>query len=431
MNRHFYKLVSIVSTFFFLFALSTVTSARASTHDDFKQLDSNRHAVIAKNVATLQNEDSGDINMHIITNPTIVSDSRELHQLSTDTLAADTATLLHAVLNSDYIRIARDSARLLSSSFEPLTVHYSYFNGFAELLTRDDLASTLLSYIRIATPYELEILREILLRDDVQTNLNSSAADIITSLNSVCNQFMYESRTNSSWSDIADGTGVNYSLIGTVSFYGGEQINAYQASREYTETEASERDARTASLNLPITLIHSADASYNCHSYAWYHMSNSNPYWIGVRDIGDEGFVLGDQMFIPSSAFIVDEEYQEMDIVVYYDESQKILHSAVIIDVNGDNITLQSKWGGYGVYRHNLNAVPVDYLGSDGYLRYQVYRYHIYTRTTIDLGHSLRSHTYKHTDTCTICGHTVTSTVQLSCSGPPCAVPLSWRSENE
>lgn len=186
-------------------------------------------------------------------------------------------------------------------------------------------------------------------------------------------------------------------------------------------------DARFAAYGLQATKIHPADVSYNCHSYAWYLMSNSNPYWIGVgKGFDANDFDNGEIMYIPQTATQINNNPQVKDIIVYYNELGDILHSAVIVAINGNSITVQSKFGQAGVYRHAVDTVPEGYLGSDGTLIYRVYRYHIYSsRTTEDLGHSLNKHTYRHTDICSICNHTQVTTQTVSCSGPPCPMPLA------
>ena len=112
-------------------------------------------------------QDSLTNTYRIVENPVIVDDGRQFHHLTDEVLSSDTLTLLRAVLNSEYINIARASARLLSSSFAPLEVHYSEFNGYLELLTREDIGPVLLDYIEKASVEELLILDEMLRRSDM------------------------------------------------------------------------------------------------------------------------------------------------------------------------------------------------------------------------------------------------------------------------
>lgn len=96
---------------------------------------------------------------------------------------------------------------------------------------------------------------------------------------------------------------------------------------------------------MAVTLIYHADISYNCHSYAWYRTDNSNSIWIAPGDLGNGTYEEQDDMFIPSAATLIENNIRTTDIVVYYDHFGKILHSAVIVEIDGDNIVVQSKWG--------------------------------------------------------------------------------------
>lgn len=362
----------------------------------------------------------------MITNPTIIDDGREQHQLSTEDLTADTQTLLKTVLNSEYIRIARRSASLLSSYAEPLVVHYNYFNGYAELLNRSDLETTLLSYIDTATTYEKETLLEMLQRFDMQEILSESALVRLENLCVFSELDTYAIGTGANWVDWGDAYGITLTGKSTVYFSSGESINAYRTTREYKESEWKEKDAYYAAQGLPITLILHADISYNCHSYAWYQMDSLNPFWIGPGDFGQENYESKDDMFIPSTATRLNGNYQVNDIVVYYSALGKILHSAVIVEISGNTIIVQSKWGKAGVYRHAVDTVPPEYTNGTGGVTRVVYRYHHVIRTITDLGHNLNHHRYNYKDICRVCSQTISNnTVNVECSGPPCASPFS------
>lgn len=419
------KLVYAIITCILLISFSSIGNAanadylQSKPQSETTDISNLSNAVVS--LAHLNKEND----MYVVNDPIIVNDGRDMHKLSSDILAADTRTLLHEVIHSEYIRIARTSAKLLSSHVASLPVHYDQFNGYAELLNRSDFENVLLSYAEGATDEEKEILREMLLRNDLQNKLFVPAFQQATSLCNTHNHSSYNAITASNNTTNMYGPfGIIYTFATRITFIGGQTVNAYAASREYTAEEQTEMDAQANFSNLSITLLAPSDVSYNCHSYAWYRMNTNNPYWVGLRSIGDDGFILGDEMFVPSSATIVDTP-QVMDIAVYYDQNNRILHSAVIVDLDSDSVVVQSKWGAYGLYRHPLDTVPQDYTGSDGVLRIKFYRYHNYIRTTLDLGHMLFTHVYQHVDTCTICGHEVTTTTSVTCSGPPCVVPFS------
>lgn len=366
----------------------------------------------------------------IVENPVIVDDGRQLHQLTDEALSADTITLLRSVLNSEYIRIARASAKILSSNVAPLEVHYSEFNGYLELLTRSDIEPALLFYIEDASAEELLILEEMLRRSDMREVLSNAALDRVLTLCALNEQSTYVVPPGFEWVDFGDGNGIEIGGKHDFYFSSGESVNAYRTSREYTTTEQDEQDSRYEAAGLAITRIHDADISYNCHSYAWYRTDNSNSIWIAPGKIKNLPYEKEDDMIIPRTATLIENDDRTTDIVVYYNHLGKILHSAVIVEIDGDNIIVQSKWGKAGVYRHAVDTVPREYIGADGVLRYETYRYHQYTmRTTTDLGHSSGKHHYKHANVCSICGNTCITYESRICSGPPCPTPFAILNE--
>ena len=231
--------------------------------------------------ANLQEETKSGDNLpnnsyRIVANPVIVDDGRHLHQLTDEELSADTITLLQTVLHSEYIRIARASARRLSSNAAPLEVYYSEFNGYLELLTRTDIEYVLLPYIEDASAEELLILDEMLRRSDMQAVLTNAALDRALTLCASNKQNTYAAQPGSEWVEFGDEYGIQIGGKHNFYFSSGESINAYIASREYTTAEQNEVDSYYEGTDLAVTLIYHADISYNCHSYAWYRTDNSN-----------------------------------------------------------------------------------------------------------------------------------------------------------
>lgn len=363
---------------------------------------------------------SDNILVTVIHNPTVISDGREQHQLSDEILNADTYTLLQHVLNSEYIRIARKSARLLSSNIEPLPTRYFEFNGFAELLERPDLDAVLMSYISTATDWERTILQDMLANSEMANSVAELTRNSILAIDSE-NGSVYSARSDFIYADTEYG--ITLSRVGKIPFIDGTSVLVWQASREYTATEQAEVDSNwqqnhsdpTTSLLIP------ADISYNCHSYAWYLADNSNPYWIQ-----------SDELIIPSSVpQISPEDIQEDDIIIYYGASNQIIHSALVTSIGEEGITVKSKWGKAGVYQHNIGSVPPEYKVGNTVI-YSIYRYHRYDMHTItDLGHRGARHYYQQTDCCGICSHTETTNINVICSGPPCISPLSIRAFSE
>ena len=115
---------------------------------------------------------------------------------------------------------------------------------------------------------------------------------------------------------------------------------------------------------------------YNCHSYAWYDRSRSNCYWIDsphefTLDLHREE--------------ISEEQLQEGDIVVYKYGSTYV-HSAVVysISADGEDIECVSKFGRYGLFKHDKDHAAEYYTYDESDTKY--YRYvqgeHQNTHTT-------------------------------------------------
>ena len=106
---------------------------------------------------------------------------------------------------------------------------------------------------------------------------------------------------------------------------------------------------------------------YNCHSYAWYSQSTSNPYWVN-----DPTPFLTD-----GSYYVVNKTNAGVgDRVVYYNSVNGTYsqpnHSAVITSyTNTSNsqreFTLKSKWGMSGLYQHSLTNCPYYYYHGENY----------------------------------------------------------------
>ncbi len=112
--------------------------------------------------------------------------------------------------------------------------------------------------------------------------------------------------------------------------------------------------------------IEDPTVTYNCHAYAWYEEVEDTPYWIN-----------------DPSAYLTDGSYEIVtklntsigDRVVYYwsynSTYQGIQHSAIIESYTSPSastrtLTLVSKWGIMGLYRHSVYTCPYyDYVDDD------------------------------------------------------------------
>lgn len=143
------------------------------------------------------------------------------------------------------------------------------------------------------------------------------------------------------------GTSVIYTLEGH-----------YLSVRRYSELSQYEINYITNSLSSDYpnaTVVSPASARYNCHSYAWYSRSTSNPYWINAMN--DSG-VLQLSRYWTNDAYASCTESQAE--FIYYANGD---HSAVMRP-DGKYI---SKWGKGPVMIHNATYCPYNTSGRQYY----------------------------------------------------------------
>ena len=106
-----------------------------------------------------------------------------------------------------------------------------------------------------------------------------------------------------------------------------------------TQPDKDAYDDYMASRYPNATKLRSASFKYNCHSYAWYSTSSSNTWWMNdpTEYMSDGSYT---RSYSPAT-------YQK----VYYPNPGNE-HSGVITSISGSNITVTSKWGAFGLYRH-------------------------------------------------------------------------------
>ena len=110
-------------------------------------------------------------------------------------------------------------------------------------------------------------------------------------------------------------------------------------------------------INWPLAqeVSNSSTFNYNCHSYAWYWQSASNPYCIDYPGSywADGSYTLiatGYNALIPSAAV-------PYACKVYYTgPGLDDLHSAV--KAAGANLYVTSKWGAFAMYTHRICDCP-------------------------------------------------------------------------
>lgn len=357
----------------------------------------------------------------IVAERQVVNDSLSQCQLTEDELSASTEELLQIVLRSDYLRLAQWQAQMLSSSAEPMEPRYAGFNGYIELLSRDDFETVLTDYVLRASgdsqwgvSEEYTALQSLLKQSSVVNCLSYEAVSSLA-------QASGDVQTRAMGDDIIDMGTISYTTSGAVLTVGGQSVPVCDPNRELTTDEAASLNAQFASYGA--TRRSTPTAHYNCHSYAWHWMSTSNRHWIANEDVA---------IYIRDTATtqVELENVQTGDIVVYYDENGVTCHSAVVMDISGDVMMVQSKWGKAGVYYHAVNNVPENYTGADGQINCNILRYHDYERTyTGENYHEDGNHYFAYVDTCAICDKTVSGWKITVCVGPPCQLPGTLSAE--
>ena len=118
------------------------------------------------------------------------------------------------------------------------------------------------------------------------------------------------------------------------------------------------------------TRISPSTRKYNCHSYAWYMQSTSNPYWM---DCPNDYYTDGSYEISTGNVG---------DIICYYNEDDVNIHSGIVTSrlsgvSNGvcgdaDLVTVRSKWGSLGLYDHRGDQCPYTstYGGDAEYVIY-------------------------------------------------------------
>lgn len=352
--------------------------------------------------------------------------AERLYGAPDEVLSSSTSELLEYFLQSYFMKMELISEAFMSSvPAEPQEFDYGCNDAFAELVSRND-------FVEVLEEYAGKILRG---EYEVEYNLNEdessfdkvlkqpSVKSLLTDLTDFPNlQEMYD-KSNA---DLQVTANPAFTING-VNYYIGEQpvktvnnrdVEVAFADRELTSEKIAE--INTNSDRIGGERLYSATSRFNCHSYAWYKYSTDNPYWISkITEFIKDG----------ACTRIANDAAQPKDIIVYYDINHTLVHSGVIESVSSTGaLTICSKWGQAGVYRHAVEQVPPNYLAnrSTGEVDCKIFRYHDYVYTHKYTGkdyHSGNYHYYQYADSCKIC-NTIYKWEKLPCSGPPCPSPV-------
>ncbi len=259
----------------------------------------------------------------------------------------------------------------------------SHSSALQELERRSDAGTVLFNkYLTVTDLVETFYIEYLLQQEVFFSKLNQQELSALSDIQSV-KQTTYSTKSSETRtiSEIELSTYCGNTVIGIYGIpdFSNEQAEAYTAY--YAEAYSV------------IDVLGIATYAYNCHSYAWYYPSTTNYFWINDIDgyLDDEHVVE-----VPIS------QMEEGNIVVYYDANNNFAHSAIVDNVNLVNYRhteCVSKWGPFGLYKHDICNVPPEYL-ANGELNIKVFK--IYERAD----HSMtdwESNSTQHIRVCEYC----------------------------
>lgn len=285
-----------------------------------------------------------------------------------------TDALLETVMNYPFIH-----DYMAFNSYEDACRRMSEdFNGFSELFSREDITSAILSKyssahvvsadeidtVDSASFFEPSTLEYLFVCDEINNGeITGKELELFSEIHS---QKSYERNVAGIYSiqsevycthkqsEILTRAGETWTVVasGTVKTPKGSKVpEVYKRSPELTTAEKNSLNSQMAKTYPRVTRIAQPTVKYNCHSYAWYSRSTSNPYWIGRSN--------------PPKIYTTDGSYKRYSgtprsgMKAWYNGGE---HSGISIGakmVSGVQVHyVESKWGMCGVYQHAYNDCP-------------------------------------------------------------------------
>ena len=352
-NKVKVKVTVKVTLIFFLCVFITMASVMTTFAND-EQLDSSSNSVDA----------------------TILEGEGFTHTTPAESLSKCTNDLVEDMLKYEY----------LSDFSEFDFQHYlSRSAALQELQRREDSATVLLHNYLNSHNEVTKLYIENLLKQDVfyqrltmdELNAFNSARSNSVSVRLAQPIIYYDTGDN-----VFSYCGNTIPTLRALSDFSNEQKLAY---REYMESTFDS-----------IVYVGEATRNYNCHSYAWYSPNTSNNKWINYID----GYL--------SDAHVTQVESYQMTagtIIVYLDENNNPLHSAIVVEpntVNLENTVCISKWGNQCLVTHDVTDVPNEYKLSSGNVSLKYYRIYSRENHLMTQWYSYNSSNY-HKRTCVYC----------------------------
>ncbi len=250
------------------------------------------------------------------------------------------------------------------------------FNGVQELADRDDVATVLLDKYcdeEVLTDasadddvFRLTNMEVLLAQDFVTTKFSKKdkcrfVKNVASKMEDKVASPVYGEFTNSLLFDLTEKNCKDSTILNDMQSVRDSATITYVYTPKGTAVAAYLNSSEPLSFwqRMKITLQYTAaypnaellalaSGKYNCHSYAWYQQSTSNDKWIN-----------------DPSAYWKDGSYKRTSVaaanrkMTYFSNSNNALqHSAVINSVSGSTITVTSKWGQCGLYKHNATYSP-------------------------------------------------------------------------
>lgn len=290
-----------------------------------------------------------------------------LKKISTDDLIE--AVLSHPMLTIIYVY------QSLQKGFDVL---FNNFNGLSELMQRKDAGNKLFGKYNIINTsnnnldiFSLAFIEVMLGQYHILRQFNNEQ---LLELKKVINKKHGEKRenqqvyglTSAAFYDVLVENQSSMKLMNMdsrrvlgaqVDLYTpkGTKVKAYKDSEKITKKEIEEINKRTLISFPSVKIISNPDPNYNCHSYAWYSQSTTNPYWI---DDPRPYMTDGSYIFKGIDSGAVGQK-------VYYDKSG-YEHSGIVCSRNPgplipnhyNAVTVYSKWGSWGLIQHKAQDCP-------------------------------------------------------------------------
>ncbi|MHB8126048.1 MAG: hypothetical protein ACYDEJ_10480 [Desulfitobacteriaceae bacterium] len=266
----------------------------------------------------------------------------------------DTATLLKTVLDYPFMIdiFAYDNT---TQGFEGLFLE---FNGAAVLLQRKDLAEKLqtiykntIEKMAVETKNNIsdtEIMQKmfmesLLVYPKVSDMLSRDEKEAVVALSQqVSDKFQMSSLVMEKTSVIAAAPGdiIDYGYVYTpVPYF--QPVLVYKL-QDMTSTQKKACNKKFDALYPTAKRLSTATYNYNCHSYAWYLSGTGNRWW------------MEDPSKYMTCGYYTKVTNPRAGDKVYWSGT----HSGNVTSVSGSNITVTSKWGAAGLYRHPINDCP-------------------------------------------------------------------------